>query len=183
MTKDNPRRRPGVDRRAEIISSIPSISDARVDVVLQRIEELVGDEIEVEPKHVRRYGINNIFQRVFSYLLAKKSDGKYIQLEATLAGALKVASVGAGLEYTERKTGTATEVLSEAVVFSQVISRLDVYVETYEMYISPSPDGVTFYDYLRCIPGVRNIFDISMKSFKVLRAGLNDVNYEIVGEW
>lgn len=157
--------------------------EARVDVVLQRIEEDIGEEIVVEPKHVRRYGVNNIFQRVFSYLLAKKSDGKYIQLAATIAGALKVASVGAGLEKIERKTGTATSVLSASIDFTQVVSRIDVYVETYEMYIAPSPDGITFYDYIRCIPGVRNIFDISMHSYKVLRAELNDVNYEIVGEW
>lgn len=160
-----------------------SIKDAKVEVVLQRIEEDVGEEIDVVPSHVRRYGVNNIFSRVFSYLVAKKSNGKYTQLQATIGGALKIASVGAGLEKTEKKTGVAVAALSAQVNFTQIVSRVDIFVDTHEMYISPSPDGNVFYDALRCIPGVRNIFDISMKSFKVQRAELNDVDYEIVGEW
>ena len=159
------------------------VKDARVDVVVQRIEEKVGDEINVIPKHVRRYGINNIFQRTFSYLLAKLSSGKYIQLQATQAGALKVASVGAGLEKTERKTGVATDTLSSAVSFSQTVSRVDVIPVDYDIYFYPSPDGVTFYDAIRCLTGVRNIFDISVKAFKVKRADINDSDYEVIGEW
>lgn len=177
------KRRYGIDRRAKVVSPVPTISDARVDVVLQRIEEDIGSEIDVIPKHVRRYGINNIFQRGFSYLIARTSDGKYAQLHATKAGVLKVASVGAGLERTERKTGVATVDESGAIAFGQVISRLDVFVEDYDMYLAMSPDGNTFYPPLRCIPGVRNIFDMVVKSFKVTRAGINDVNYEVVGEW
>jgi len=159
------------------------VKDARVDVVVQRIEEKVGDEINDIPKHVRRYGINNIFQRTFSYLLAKLSSGKYIQLQATQAGALKVASVGAGLEKTERKTGVATDTLSSAVSFSQTVSRVDVIPVDYDIYFYPSPDGVTFYDAIRCLTGVRNIFDISVKAFKVKRADINDSDYEVIGEW
>jgi len=159
------------------------VKDARVDVVVQRIEEKVGDEINVIPKHVRRYGVNNIFQRTFSYLLAKLSSGKYIQLQATQAGALKVASVGAGLEKTERKTGVATDTLSSTISFSQTVSRVDVIPVDYDIYFYPSPDGVTFYDAIRCLTGVRNVFDISVKAFKVKRADINDSDYEIVGMW
>lgn len=157
--------------------------DAKVDIVLQRIEEDIGDEIDVEPKHVRRYGVNNIFNRTFSYLVAKLASGKFSFLQATVGGALKVASVGAGLERTESKTGVATDTLSGAIDFTQAISRVDVYVEDYDMYLRPSPDGVSFYDGLRCLPGIRNVFDMAMKSFKVERAGINDVDYEIVGAW
>jgi len=159
------------------------VKDARVDVVVQRIEEKVGDEINVIPKHVRRYGVNNIFQRTFSYLLGKKSSGEYIQLQATQAGALKIASVGAGLEKTERKTGVATDTLSSAISFTYTVSRVDIIAVDYDIYFYPSPDGVTFYDAIRCLTGVRNIFDISVKAFKVKRAGINDSDYEVIGEW
>ena len=159
------------------------IKDAKVDVVVQRVEEKIGDEINVIPKHVRRYGVNNIFQRTFSYLLGKKSSGEYVQLQATQAGALKVASVGAGLERTERKTGVATDTLSSAVTFTYTVSRVDIIAVDYDIYFYPSPDGVTFYDAIRCLTGVRNIFDISVKAFKVKRAGINDSEYEIVGMW
>jgi len=159
------------------------VKDARVDVVVQRIEEKIGDEIKVIPKHVRRYGVNNIFQRTFSYLLGRKSSGEYVQLQATQAGALKVASVGAGLEKTERKTGVATDVLSSAVTFNNIVSRVDVIAVDYDIYFYPSPDGVTFYDAIRCLTGVRNVFDISVKAFKVKRADVNDSDYEVVGMW
>ena len=159
------------------------IKDAKVDVVVQRIEEKVGDEINVIPKHVKRYGVNNIFQRTFSYLLGKKSSGEYVQLQATASGALKIASVGAGLEKTERKTGVATDMLSSAVSFTTTVSRVDVIAVDYDIYFYPSPDGVTFYDGVRCITGVRNVFDISVKAFKVQRADVNDSDYEVVGMW
>jgi len=159
------------------------IKDAKVDVVVQRIEEKVGDEINVIPKHVRRYGVNNIFQRTFSYLLGKKSSGEYVQLQATASGALKIASVGAGLEKTERKTGVATDILSSAVTFNNIVSRVDVIAVDYDIYFYPSPDGVTFYDAIRCLTGVRNVFDISVKAFKVQRADVNDTDFEVVGMW
>ncbi len=159
------------------------VKDARVDVVLQRIEEKIGDEIKVIPEHIKRYGVNNIFQRTFSYLLGRKSSGEYVQLQATQAGALKIASVGAGLEKTERKTGVATDTLSNAVSFSQTVSRVDIIAVDYDIYFYPSPDGVTFYDAIRCLTGVRNVFDIAVKAFKVKRADINDSDYEVVGMW
>jgi len=159
------------------------IKDAKVDVVVQRIEEKVGDEINVIPKHVRRYGVNNIFQRTFSYLLGKKSSGEYVQLQATASGALKTASVGAGLEKTERKTGVATDTISSAITFTNTVSRVDIIAVDYDIYFYPSPDGVTFYDPLRCLTGIRNVFDLSVKAFKVKRADVNDSDYEIIGEW
>jgi len=159
------------------------VKDARVDVVVQRIEEKIGDEIKVIPKHVRRYGVNNIFQRTFSYLLGRKSSGEYVQLQATQAGALKVASVGAGLEKTERKTGVAIDTLSSAVSFTNTVSRVDIIAVDYDIYFYPSPDGVTFYDGVRCLTGIRNVFDLSVKAFKVKRAGVNDSDYEVVGMW
>ena len=159
------------------------VKDARVEVVLQRIEEKIGDEIKVIPEHIRRFGVNNIFQRTFSYLLGKKSSGEYVQLQATQAGALKVASVGAGLEKVERKTGVATDTLSSAVSFSTTVSRIEVIAVDYDVYLYPSPDGVTFYDAIRCLTGIRNVFDVSVKAFKVKRAGINDSEYEVVGMW
>ena len=169
--------------RSPVTSAPETISDAKVDIVLQRIEEKLGDELNVIPQHVRRYGVNNIFQRTFAYLLGWKSDGVPTKLAATMTGALKIASVGAGLEKMESKTGIATDTLSGAKVFSQLVSRLDIYVKEYDMWLYTSPDGVTFYGPIRCLKDIRNIFDISTHSFKVQRAEINDVEYEVVGEW
>ena len=159
------------------------MSDAEVEVVLQRIEEDVGDEFPLIPEGIRRYGVNNIFQRTLSYLIGKTSAGKYKPLVSTVGGVLKVASVGAGLERSEIKTGTALAALSAAIEFAQVVSRLHIGCTDYELYVYHSPDGVTFYGPLHCYDYYPNIFDISCKAIKVQRAEANDVDYDIAGLW
>ena len=158
------------------------IKDAKVDVVLQRIEEDIGEEIDVIPSHVRRFGVNNIFTRTLSYLFGWKADGKPIKIAATATGAMKTASVGAGLEHTSRKEGIATDTISAFITFTEIQSRLDVFVKDYDMWLHTSIDGSTEEEALRCLPNIRNIFDIATKAFKVKRAGINDVEYEVVGE-
>lgn len=125
--------------------------DAKVDVVLQRIEEKISDEVLVEPKHVRRYGVNNIFARSFSYLLGKLATGNFKFIEITAAGALKTASVGAGLEILERNPTSATNgwvVLAAAdtktETFSATMSVIDIMSKSYEIYAELSMDGTTF---------------------------------------
>ena len=159
-----------------------SIKDAKVDVVLQRIEEDIGEEIDVIPSHVRRFGVNNIFTRTLSYFFGWKADGKPVKIAATSTGAIKIASVGAGLEHISRKTGIATNTKSGFVTFTEKQSRLDVFVKDYDMWLHTSIDGSTEEEALRCLPNIRNIFDIATKAFKVERAGINDVEYEVVGE-
>jgi len=183
MSRRTLRKRGDIGRRARIPSSVPSISDAHVDVVLQRIDENVGNELDVIPKGVRRYGVNNIFQRTLSYLIGRTSAGVFKPLVSTVGGVLKVASVGAGLERSEIKTGTAVTAVSEAIEFTQTVTRLHVGCKLYELYLYHSPDGVTFYGPLHCYDYYPNVFDISCKAIKVKRAEDNDVDYDIAGLW
>jgi len=159
------------------------MTDAKVEVVNQRIEEEVGNEFDLVPEKVRRYGVNNVFHRTLAYLIGKTSAGKYKPLVSTVGGVLKVASVGAGLERSEIKTGTAVLAVSATITFSQVVTRLHVGCTAYEMYLYHSPDGVTFYGPLHCYDYYPNVFDISCKAIKVKRAEANDVDYDIAGLW
>lgn len=159
-----------------------SIKDAKVDVVLQRVEEDIGEELDVIPSHVRRFGVNNIFTRTLSYLFGWKADGKPIKIAATATGAMKIASVGAGLEYVSRKEGIATDTKSAFITFTEIQSRLDIFVKDYDMWLYTSIEGTIEEEALRCLPNIRNVFDIATKAFKVQRAGINDVEYEVVGE-
>ena len=170
-------------RRGVHTSPIPTVKDAPVDVILQRIDENVGNELEVIPKGVRRYGVNNIFQRTLSYLIGKTSAGTFKPLVSTVGGVLKVASVGAGLERSEIKTGTALAALSAAIEFTKPVSRLHVGCTAYELYLYHSPDGVTFYGPLHCYDYYPNVFDITCKAIKVQRAEGNDVDYDIAVLW
>ncbi len=157
------------------------VKESRVDVILQRVDEDIGDELNVHPKHIRRYGVNNIFTRVFGYLFGWKSDGKPIKLRATSAGALKIADVGAGLEEVEVKTGIATSSLSSAINFSNSVSKVRIISEDYGFYFYPSVDGVTFYDSILVKDDADFYVDITCKSFKVKRSGNNDAIYRIEG--
>lgn len=159
-----------------------AIKDAKVDVILQRIEDDVGDEVSVIPTKIRRYGVNNIFQRTLSYLFGWTEEDKPIKLRATSAGWLKVAtSAGAAFEHLERKTGTATSTKSNWVAFTHGVGRVDVYVKDFEMWLILSNDGVTEEGAIRCLPNIRNVFEITCTAFKVERADVNDVEYEVLG--
>lgn len=158
------------------------VKDARVDVVLQRIEEEVGDEVNVIPTHVRRYGVNNIFQRTFAHLFGWTDAGKPMKLACTSAGWLKVAaSTGGAYEHVERKTGIAVTAKSSFVAFSLGVGTIDIVVQDYDMWLFLSNDGVTEEGAIRCLPDIRNTFEITCTHFKVQRAGVNDVEYEVLG--
>ncbi len=159
-----------------------AIKDAKVDVVLQRIEEDVGDEVAVQPTHVRRYGVNNIFQRTFAYLFGWTDQGKPIKLAATAAGWLKVAaSSGAVYEHAERHTGIAVDAKSSWVAFTNGVAKVDVFVKDFDMWFISSINGVSEEGAIRCLPNIRNVFEITCTHYKVQRADVNDVEYEIVG--
>ena len=159
-----------------------AIKDAKVDVVLQRIEEDVGDEVAVVPEKIRRYGVNNIFQRTLSYLFGWTDEDRPIKLRATSAGWLKVAtSGGAAFEHLERETGVATATKSNWIAFDNGVGRIDVYVKDFEMWLITSIDGVVEEGAIRCLPNIRNVFEITCTHFKVERAGVNDVEYEVLG--
>jgi len=158
------------------------VKDARVDVVLQRIEEDVGDEVAVEPTHIRRYGVNNIFQRTFAYLFGWNDADKPIKLRANAAGWLKVVTSGVGaFEHSERKTGIAVAAKSSFIAFTNGVGKVDVYVKDFDMWFITSIDGVVEEGAIRCLPNIRNVFEITCTHFKVQRAAVNDVEYEVVG--
>lgn len=157
------------------------VKESRVDVILQRIEEPIGEELNVIPSKIRRYGVNNIFQRVFSYLIGWKSDGKPIKLEATAGGALKIADIGAGLESVYNKTGIATDTLSSVVDFGITVHKVRIISEDYGFYLYPSVDGNTFYDSILVKDNADFFVDLSCRYFKVKRSGSNDAKYRIEG--
>jgi len=168
------RRKPQESKPAEL-------KNAHVDVVLQRVEEDIGKELKVVPEHVRRYGVNNIFQRVFSYLLGWTIDGKAVKLLSTRLGELKVVTVGTRYEEIVRKTGTATGVESETVFFTNLMSKIEVIPMAYDMFIRISPDSVIWQDWVFCLANELRAIEANVYGFRVMRAELNDVTYEVTG--
>lgn len=186
-------RKGSIDRRGELVSSEAEISDAKVDVVLQRIEEPIGEELDVIPVNVTRYGVNNIFQRTLTYLFGWKTDGRPVKLSATAAGSLKIAPTGAGLESYERNptsnvdgwvTIAGTAVKEE--VFTKLVSVVDIMSKDHEIYVELSTDGVT-YQPKKLMRGDLNhmkSLDFICKAVRlsnVVTDGTKDGSYEVVG--
>jgi len=167
--------------------------EARVDVILQRIEENIGDELDVHPRHIRRYGVNNIFSRTFAYLLGWKTDGKPVKVGATAAGALKIASVGAGFEKYERNptsdtdgyiTISGTDVKTET--FSSVMSGFDIWTKDNDIYVQLSADGITWMDKVMLRGSLNEIWseNIAVKAIKlsnVVTDGSANGSYQVIG--
>jgi len=155
------------------------VKEARVDVVLQRVEEKIGRELNVVPSHVFRYGVNNIFQRSFAYLLGWKSDGEPVKLQASYGGLLKVAISGAGFEEIDTLTGTATVDWSGVMEFSFVPNRIRFEALDYPYLAKFSKDKVTWSDAVYVDEGTPRDFDINAKYIKVRRYGGTDAKFWI----
>ncbi len=75
----------------------------------------------------------------------------------------------------------ATATKSNWIAFDNGVGRIDVYVKDFEMWLITSIDGVVEEGAIRCLPNIRNVFEITCTHFKVERAGVNDVEYEVLG--
>ena len=155
--------------------------EARVDVVLQRVEEEIGNEIKVYPTKVRRYGVNNIFQRTFAYLLGWHSSGKPIKVGVTSGGLLKVAISGAGFEQIDTLEGTAGINWSDTLEFAWTPNRIRFEALNYPYLAKFSVDGVIWSDAVYVDGEQPRDFDINARYVKVRRYGGTDADYFIIG--
>ena len=158
-----------------------AVKEARVDVVLQRVEEEIGDEINAYPTHVRRYGVNNIFQRTFAYLLGWQSNGKPKKVGVTSGGLLKVAVSGAGFEQIDTLEGTAGVNWSSALSFAWTPNRIRFEALDYPYLAKFSIDGVTWSDEVYVDGATPRDFDINARYVKVRRYGGTNAKYFIIG--
>lgn len=157
------------------------VKEARVDVILQRVEEPIGREINVYPSHIYRYGVNNIFQRSFAYLIGWKADGEPVKLQASYGGLLKVAIAGAGFEEIDTLTGTATAGWSDVLELAWVPNRIRFEAPDYPYLAKFSKDNVTWSGEVYIDGSTPRDFDINAKYIKVRRYGGTDASYFIVG--
>jgi len=168
-------------RRPFVSGTGREVKEARVDVILQRVNEKIGPELDVSPSHIYRYGVNNIFQRTFAYLLGWRSTGEPIKIGATSGGLLKVAISGAGFEEVDTLTGTATVDWSSVLEFSFVPNRIRFEALDYPYIAKFSIDNVTWSDAVYIDGETPRDFDINAKYIKVRRYGGTDAQYWIVG--
>jgi len=168
-------------RREYVGGTGREIKEARVDVILQRVNEKIGSELDVSPSHIFRYGVNNIFQRTFAYLLGWKTSGEPQKIAVTEGGLVKVAISGAGFEEIDVLEGTATGSWSDTLEFSFVPNRIRFESLDYPYVASFSLDGVTWSEGVYIDEDIPRDFDICAKYIKVMRYGGSNAHYWIIG--
>jgi len=168
-------------RRGFVSGTGRAVKEARVDVIVQRLEENIGGEIKAYPSHVRRYGVNNIFQRTLAYLFGWKSNGEPVKLQASSAGLLKVGVAGAGFEEIDVLEGTATASWSATLEFDFIPHRIRFESLDYPYVASLSIDGVTWSEGVYIDEDVPRDIDICAKYVKVMRYGGSNAHYWIIG--
>ncbi|RLE43166.1 hypothetical protein DRJ16_04080 [Candidatus Woesearchaeota archaeon] len=158
-----------------------AIKEARVDVILQRLEEKIGSEINAYPSHIYRYGVNNIFQRSLAYLFGWKDNGEPHKVAVTTGGLLKVAVGGAGFEEIDTLEGTATVTWSDTLQFAWTPNRIRFEAIDYPYLARFSRDGVTWSDEVYIDAETPRDFDINAQYIKVRRYGGTNAKYFIIG--
>jgi len=156
------------------------VKEARVDVILQRLEENIGGEIKAYPSHIRRYGINNIFQRTLAYMFGWKTNGEPQKVAVTEGGLVKVAVSGAGFEDIDTLTGVAGNEWSDALEFAWTPNRIRFEALDYPYCAKFSKDGVTWSDAVYVDGETPRDFDINAKYVKVKRHGGTNATYWII---
>jgi len=168
-------------RREYISGTGREVKEARVDVILQRVNEKIGSELNVSPSHIFRYGVNNIFQRTFAYLLGWKTTGEPQKVAVTEGGLLKVGISGAGFEEIDTLTGTAEVTWSIPLKFNFVPNRIRFESLDYPYVAKFSRDGAEWSDEVYVDEGTPRDFDICARFVMVRRYGGTDAHYWIIG--
>lgn len=114
------------------------------DKVVQKIRDMGFDEdLDLIPKSPRTFWIDNILIRTLTRLVGKGRT-KYIPIEATESGELKVAVVGGGTDVYDTLAKAAITDSYQVKTFPAVVSRTDVTTWDYNVKIQLSNDGTTY---------------------------------------
>lgn len=111
---------------------------------VQKVRDMgFQEDLDLSPKYAKTFWVNNILIRTLTRLVGKGRD-KYIPIEATEAGELKVAVVGGGTDVYETFPKAAITDAFQIKAFTEICSRVDVTTWDFNVIIQLSSDGVTF---------------------------------------
>jgi len=145
-------------------------------------EDRLNLDAELEPEYVREFFTDNLFRKTLAFLVGRASKEAKI-LRCTEGGVQKVASVGAGLEFNDTKSGTAPDDYGAAIQFDEVVSVIDIFIWDYPVIFKRTHDGLTYGDEFELDPGQYR-FEVSTHSFNIKNktAGLT-ARYQVIGWW
>lgn len=133
------------------------------------IEPWFHEFIDYDPKQQRRYFVSNLVQRTLAHLVGRGRT-KSIPIRATEAGALKVATVGTGLEdydYTEHTADDDDPITVEATT---IWSGFDIVIIKETASIRLTPDGTRWGEWFTINPGEALSKDLVVHTLEIKNA-------------
>ena len=139
------------------------------------------EDIELDPAQVERFFVNNLVQRTLAHLVGQgKNDAKLIR--STEAGALVTAPTATAFEDYDLEQVTFADDNADQVIFSQVVSRIDLTIWTNPVLFRLSPDGIRWGGWIEQNADSAYSFDCNVAKLEIKNknAGSN-ARYQIVG--
>ena len=114
------------------------------DKVVQKIRDMgFGEDLDLIPKSPRTFWIDNILIRTLTRLVGKGRT-KYIPIQATESGALKVAVIGGATDNYDTLAKVAITDAVQTKDFPEVCSKVDVTTWAFNVILQLSNDGTTY---------------------------------------
>ena len=141
----------------------------------------IKEDIEFDPPSAFRWFISNLVHRVFAFLFGW--DGKKpVRVKCSPAGEVYVRAQYAAYTHNQTFSGTVTGSTPVEHEFSEVCSRIDVFIFDNDAYIQRSTDGITYEDEIKIVGGMFYSFDADTKFIRIRPVvSTSTVNYQVVG--
>jgi len=140
--------------------------DLTPDKVVQKIRDMgFGEDLDLIPKSPRTFWIDNILIRTLTRLVGKGRT-KYIPIQATESGALKVAVIGGATDNYDTLPKAAITDAVQTKDFPEVCSKVDVTTWEFDVILQLSNDGTTYGADIVVNANIFYSIDQSVKSVK-----------------
>lgn len=112
-----------------------AIKSAEITEITQRIEHDLRTGLKERPSRVKRWFVNNIFRRVFAYMLAWDDSNNPVLVRATSGGVLKFIPLpSTGFSDYESQSGTATDAFGgDTYEFTTTYYQIDILIENFDL--------------------------------------------------
>ena len=145
-------------------------------------ENKLNLDAEVSPRFLEQFFTDNLFRKSLAYLVAVATKHSKL-LRCTEGGVLKVASVGAGLEFNDVKSGNAADAYGTAIAFDEIASVIEIWIWDNSAIFKRTHDGTTWGDEIELDPGVYR-YEIVTHSFNIKNKTAGAVaRYQVIGMW
>jgi hypothetical protein len=160
------------------------MGEIKEERVVQNVrDETFTEDVDYDPPRPLRFFIDNLFRRVLAHLVGYTGRTS-VRLRCTSAGELKVATVGAGYEYNDTKSGNAPNTYGAAIQFDKTVSRVDIWIWDNAAIFKRTSDGLVWNDEIEIPANTTFHFDASTHSFNIKNKTAGSVaRYQVVGWW